>query len=62
MQAKKRPPIKRRNIQFHFCVDEEERRLIQARMEMTGMVSRAAFIRRMVVKGYFVNVDLADIN
>jgi hypothetical protein len=62
MYKKNKLPIPKRNIQFHFCADKEEAELIKERFATTGMVSRAAFIRKMAVKGYHITMDLSDIN
>ena len=62
MHKKNKLPIPKRNIQFHFCADKEEAELIKERFATTGMVSRAAFIRKMAIKGYHVTMDLSDIN
>ena len=62
MRKKNTPSVKKRTLQFHFCVDEEEAELIKERMTATGMVSRAAYIRRMAVKGYHISMDTSDVN
>ncbi len=61
MQNNKREPARRRNIHLHFCVDEEERALIRDRMERTGITSMGAFLRKMAIDGYHINIDLTDV-
>jgi len=62
MRIEKNRPVQKRNILFHFCADEEESQLIKERLAATNMVSRAAYIREMTIKGYHVTMDLSDIN
>jgi hypothetical protein len=53
--------VRKRGIHLHFCVDEEERRLIGERMAMTGVVSLGAYLRKMAIDGYFITIDLSDL-
>ena len=62
MRIEKNHPVQKRNILYHFCADKEESELIKERFAATGMTSRAAFIREMVIKGYHITMDLSDIN
>ena len=62
MRRKKNHTVKKRNIQFHFCADQEEAELILARFSATGMTSRAAHLRRMAIDGCHVSMDLSDVN
>jgi hypothetical protein len=62
MQSEKKQPTRKRNIHLHFCVDEEERELIRDRMARTGIVSMGAFLRKMAIDGYHVNIDLTDVH
>jgi hypothetical protein len=47
-----------RNITFHFCASQEEVDLIHERMAAAGVINRAAYLRRMAIKGYHINLDL----
>ena len=51
----------RRNILIHFCATEEEATLIRQRKIDSGMVSLSAYIRKMAINGYHINLDLTDI-
>ena len=46
---------------YHFCVNDEEAELIHQRMVTVGFINRAAYIRRMAIKGYCINIDLTDV-
>ena len=52
---------RRRSIPLHFMVSEEELALIHERMAEAGIINRSAFIRRMVLKGYVLHVDLTPV-
>jgi len=58
---KRKQPVRKRNIHLHFCVDEEERKLIQERKDLTGIISLGAFLRKMAIEGYHIYVDLSDV-
>ena len=61
MSEKKKQAVRRRDIHLHFCVDEEERELIRDRMERAGIRSMGAYLRKMAIDGYHVNLDLTDV-
>ena len=42
-------------------VTKEERQQIRERMEETGVQNMSAFIRKMALNGYCVNLDLSDV-
>ena len=48
-----------RNIPFHFMVSEKELEQIKERMVKAETINRSAFIRRMAIKGYVINVDIS---
>ncbi|MCL2392877.1 MAG: plasmid mobilization relaxosome protein MobC [Oscillospiraceae bacterium] len=52
---------RKRHIHLHFCVDEEENNLIRKRMADAGVVSLGAYLRKMSIDGYHINVDLTDV-
>ena len=62
MHIKNNHPVKKRNISFHFCADKEEAELIKECFAATGMISRAAFFRKMAIKGYHISMDTSDVN
>ena len=51
----------RRNILIHFCATEGEATLIRQRKIDSGMVSLSAYIRKMAINGYHINLDLTDV-
>ena len=51
----------RRNIHIHFCATEDEATLIRQRKIDSCMVSLSAYIRKMAINGYHINLDLTDI-
>ena len=61
MPDEKKQPSRRRDIHLHFCVNEEERDLIHDRMEKAGMTGMGAYLRKMAIDGYHINVDLSDV-
>lgn len=46
-----------RNIQIKFNVTEEEKALIDARQEQSGIENKGAFYRKMLIDGYVVKTD-----
>jgi hypothetical protein len=50
-----------RSINIGFRVTEEEQAMIQKRMEEIGFPSLRAYLLKMAVDGYVVNLDLADV-
>jgi len=61
MSKKKKHAVSKRDIIFHFCADEEEAALIHQRLADSGMVSLSAYIRKMAITGYHINMDLTDV-
>ena len=52
---------RKRNIQLHFMVSEHERSLIDKKMMQLGTKNLGAYLRKMAVDGYVIQLDLADI-
>ncbi|MBP2643017.1 MAG: hypothetical protein H6Q67_904 [Firmicutes bacterium] len=52
---------RKRNLRLHIMVSHEELAAIQERMKELGSQSQSAFIRKMAIDGYAVNVDLAPL-
>lgn len=46
-----------RPIRIEFCVTEQERRLIQNKMAQLGTRNMGAYLRKMAIDGYIINVD-----
>jgi hypothetical protein len=57
----KNKPNRKRDVHFHFCVDEEEAALIRQRMTEMGVTSMGAYFRKMAINGYHVTLDLSDV-
>lgn len=52
---------RQRKIQLHFMVTEHERGLIAEKMERLGTKNLGAYLRKMAVDGYMIQLDLADV-
>lgn len=50
-----------RGVQLHFMVTERERELIAEKMAQLGTANMAAYLRKMAIDGYIVNLDLAGV-
>ena len=50
-----------RNLRLHIMVSREELDTIKERMEEVDSRNRVAFLRKMAVDGYAVNVDIAPV-
>ena len=46
----------------NFRVSESERDLILKKMEAAGIINKEAYFRKMVLDGYILRLDLADVN
>lgn len=54
-------PERERNLRLHIMVTHEESTAIQEHMAEVNSQNQSAFIRKMAVDGYAVNVDLAPV-
>ena len=52
---------RRRPIHLHVMVSEEELALIQERMAEAGIRNMSAYIRKMALDGYCLNLDLPQL-
>ena len=52
---------RRRNVHLNVMVTPEERELIQQRMDEAGIRNMGAYMRKMALNGYVLNVDLAPV-
>ena len=52
---------RRRPINLHVMVSEEEQALIRERMAEAGISNMGAYMRKMALNGYVLHVDLSDI-
>ena len=51
-------PKERRSAQIHILISEQEMDKIRERMAQTGI---SAFIRKMAIDGYVINLDLSEV-
>ena len=54
-------PNRNRSRQVKFWVSEEEYQLLQKKMEAAGGVNQGAYIRKMILDGYIVNLDIPEL-
>lgn len=52
---------RKRNIQMKFWVTEEEKRLIDEKMSQFPTKRYGAYLRKMAIDGYIIQVDTRDI-
>ena len=52
---------RKRNIQIKFRVTEEERTLIEEKMKQVPTSNMEAYLRKMAIDGYIIQVDHSDI-
>ena len=52
---------RRRKIQVKFFVTEDELALIEVKMKMLGTENKSAYLRKMALDGYIINVDYTAI-
>ena len=52
---------RRRPINLHVMVSEEEQTLIRERMTEAGIRNMGAYMRKMALNGYVLHVDLSPV-
>jgi len=52
---------RKRNIHLHVMVTPDELEIIRQRMSQAGISNAGAFVRKMALNGYVLNVDLAPV-
>ena len=52
---------RQRDIQLKFRVTPEERAMIEAKMDLLGTTNMAAYLRKVSIDGYAVNLDLPEL-
>ena len=52
--------MEKRNIQMHFRVTKSEAERIHEKMDEIGVKSLGAYLRKMALDGYCINLDLGD--
>ena len=46
---------------IYFKVSEEERKLIEQRMELAGTRNMSGYIRKMCINGYFITLQISEL-
>ena len=54
-------PNRNRSWQVKFWVSDEEYALLQKKMKAAGGVNQGAYIRKMILDGYIVNLDIPEL-
>lgn len=54
-------PKRKRDVQVNFRVSPEELALIEQKMSQLGTKNREAYLRKMAVDGYVVQLDLPEL-
>lgn len=52
---------RKRTVQIKFRVTEEERALIEQKMQLVPTGNMEAYLRKMAIDGYIIQIDHADI-
>ena len=52
---------KEKTCGIYFKVSEEERKLIEQRMELAGIRNMSAYIRKMCIDGYTVHLQISEL-
>ena len=52
---------KTKTSSIYFKVSEEDRRLIEQRMELAGIRNMSGYIRKMCIDGYFVQLQISEL-
>ena len=52
---------RKRKIRVVFYVDEDEAELVKEKMAAANIRNREAYIRKMILDGYIVRLDLSDV-
>lgn len=54
-------PGRSKNINLHFMVNEQEHDMIKKKMELSGIRNMRAYLLKMAVDGYVVQLDLSGV-
>lgn len=52
---------RKRTVQLHFMVTEQEREMIRHKMEQLGTTNLGVYLRKMAVDGYIVKLDVPEL-
>lgn len=53
---------RQRDVQLKFRVSPDERDLIEQKMALLGTTNMAAYLRKMAIDGYVVNLELPEVS
>ena len=53
--------MEKRNVQMHFRVTKSEAERIREKMDEIGIQHLGAYLRKMALDGYCINLDLQDV-
>ncbi len=51
----------KRDQQVHFFMSEDEIKQLRQKMEDAGVENKSAYLRKMALDGYCINLDISDI-
>lgn len=54
-------PGRSKNINLHFMVNEQEHDMIKKKMELAGIRNMRAYLLKMAIDGYLVQLDLSGV-
>lgn len=57
----RRRPKRKRTVHYHFVTTEEEAALIRQRMASLGVTSLGAYMRKVAIDAYVINLDLSEV-
>jgi len=52
---------RKRNVPLLFWVSEDEKKMIQAKMAQLGTTNLSAYLRKIAIDGYVVNLELPEL-
>ena len=52
---------RKRTVQLHFMVTEQEREMIRQKMAQLGTTNMGVYLRKMAVDGYIVKLDVPEL-
>lgn len=52
---------RKRSVPILFWATEDEKELIQQKMELLGIINMSAYLRKMAIDGYTVRLDLPEL-
>lgn len=56
-----KPANEKRSTQLHILVSDKEISLIKERMNLIGVSNLSAYLRKVAIDGFIINLDLAEV-